>query len=61
MSALLINFKIDDFQELLNEIDDQVQVLKNRDGKDDEFISVTYLKNLLENYVRVTIIDTEKI
>lgn len=61
MSALLINFKINDFQELLNEIDDQVQVLKNRDGKDDEFISVTYLKNLLENYVRVTIIDTEKI
>lgn len=61
MSALMVNFKIDDLQEMLNQIDAYVKVLKDENDEEREFISLDSLKGLIEENVHFEIIDEDKL
>lgn len=61
MSRLLINFKIKDFHEMLDEIDNFVVFFKDENKQDVEVITITSLREVLEQFVDFEIIDADKI
>ena len=61
MIRLLINFKIKDFHEMLDEIDNFVVFFKDENKQDVEVITITSLREVLEQFVDFEIIDADKI
>jgi hypothetical protein len=57
MSMFVTDFRINDMDEFLNEIDNSTEFFTGNDGEEVEVISVEALARILNNYIDITIKD----